>query len=136
MKASSSILGIKAVIAFVFGLLLLLVPGPLLAIFGIQLDASGLMMTRLVGALDIGVGMMAGYARDAVDSPLGLGVVLSLLVQDVIGAIVLLIEEINRVGNAYGWVIFAVNVLFALAFIYIRFFEYRHMEHAPSPGRA
>ncbi len=135
MKASSSILGIKAFVAFVFGLLLLLVPGPLLAIFGIQLDASGLMMTRFAGALDIGVGMIAAYARDTADSPLGLGVVLSLLVQDVIGAIVVLIEEINRLGNAYGWVIFVVNVLFALAFLYIRFFDYRHVEHAPSPGR-
>ncbi len=133
---STPILWIKAVVAFAFGILLLLVPGQLLNLFGVKLDADGLMMTQLVGALDIGIGIMTAYVREGADTPVGAGVILSMIVQDVIGFIVLIIAELKGVANPYGWVIVVVNALFALALAYVRFYRWRPVRQANAPSHA
>lgn len=135
MRGSSVILWIKAVIAFAFGLLLLLAPSQVLALFGITPDPSGLMMTQLVGALDIGVGMISGYVRDEAHTPLGEGIVLSLVVQDVIAAIALIVAQAKGVANSWGWLIVIVNIVFALALLYVRFLSSRPMTQAHAPSK-
>ena len=71
---------IKAVVCLVFGLLLLFVPGPLLAILGSSYGPGAAITAREYGAALIGVLMLTWFARNAEDSTARRAIIINLFV--------------------------------------------------------
>ncbi len=113
---------IKAVISLVFGILLAVIPAQLMAIFGSTLDPSGVLMTRLVGALLIGIGLICWLSRTKSAESLQ-DIVLSLFVADTLGFLVVLMGQMSGLMNAMGWIIVLIWLLLALGLGYFRFIK-------------
>ena len=64
----SVFLTIVAVVAFIFGILFILIPGALLSLYGISLSAGGQVVARLFGAALLGYSVLTWCARKAEDS--------------------------------------------------------------------
>ncbi len=118
MKA---LLLVKAVICFAFGLGMITVPGPVMAVYGVALDFPGEMITRWFAALLLGIGVLCLSTRAMTVSKDQKGVLLSLFVADTLGFVVALVAQINGMMNALGWVDVAIWLVLALFLGYFRF---------------
>jgi hypothetical protein len=113
---------IKAVISLVFGIGFALIPAQLASLYGFPLDAGGVFMARLVGALLIGVGLICWLCRAAGVDALK-SITLSLCIADTIGFIVTLLAQFGGLANALGWVNVVIWLLLALGLAYFRFLK-------------
>lgn len=117
----SALLSVKAIISIVCGLALLLIPGAFLGLAGVNLDPSGTMMARLVGALLIGIAVMCWTARNA-DPGVGReAFVLGLFVGDTLGFVVMLLAQLAGIMTAFGWVFVLLWLALAACLGYFRF---------------
>lgn len=112
---------IKAVICLFFGIHLLLVPGPLMAFWGVQLGLGGDLMSRLYGASLIGNLLLTWFAKNDSGSVALRASVLGLFAYDAIGFIVALMAVLAGVMNPLGWVIVGLLLFLALGFGYFQF---------------
>jgi hypothetical protein len=119
----STMMVIKAIVCLVFGILLLLVPGPLMAFWGVLLDPGGLFMARLYGASVVGNLFLTWFARNDKESGALRASVLALFVYDAIGFIVSLMAVLAGVMNPLGWVVVALYLFLALGFGYFQLFK-------------
>ena len=113
---------VNAVVALVFGLAFVLVPGPLTALYGADLTAAGLFTGRLLGAAFIVFGVLTWLVRDAGASSERRAILLSFFVGDVIGFVASLLAMFDGVFNSLGWSTVAIYLILALAFGYYLFF--------------
>ena len=109
---------IKAVVCLVFGLLLLFVPGPLLAILGSSYGPGAAITAREYGAALIGVLMLTWFARNAEDSTARRAIIINLFVYDAIAFIAMLILQLSGAMNALGWGVVFIYLFFTVAFGY------------------
>ncbi|MBE2222349.1 MAG: hypothetical protein IAF02_12450 [Anaerolineae bacterium] len=116
----SNFLTLKAVISTFFGIAFVLVPVSLLAIYGVVLDASGVMMAQMSGVSLIGIGLICWFSRN-VDSSLLSGITLSLLIADGLGFVLMLRSQLLGQMNAMGWTAVALYLLLTLGFGYFYF---------------
>ena len=116
----SNFLTLKAVISTFFGIAFVLVPVSLLAIYGVALDASGVMMAQMSGVSLIGIGLICWFSRNA-DSSLLSGITLSLLIADGLGFVLMLRSQLSGQMNAMGWTAVAMYLLLTLGFGYFYF---------------
>ena len=112
---------IKAVICLFFGILLLLIPGPLMAFWGVELGSGGIFMSRLYGASLIGNLLLTWFAKNDVGSEALRASVLGLFAYDAIGFIVALMAVLAGVMNPFGWGIVSLLLFLALGFGYFQF---------------
>ena len=117
----SALMIINAIVAVVFGLGFLIVPGLLMAHYGIMADASLEYVGQLFGAALLAFGVLTWSARNAADSDARQAILLALFVGDGIGFIVALIGQLGGVVNAVGWSTVVIYLLLALGFGYCRF---------------
>lgn len=118
----SNFLTLKAVISTFFGIAFILVPVSLLAIYGVALDASGVMMAQMSGVSLIGIGLICWFSRNA-DSSLLSGITLSLLIADGLGFVLMLRSQLLGQMNAMGWTVVAMYLLLTLGFGYFYFMK-------------
>ena len=119
------LLVVSAAIAAVFGAVFVVVPGPVAAIYGITLDQAGMLAAQLFGGALIGFAVLNWFARDITDPTGRQAVVLSNLVGDTIGFVVILLGQLSGIVNALGWATVALNLLLALGFAYFQFMPRR-----------
>jgi len=112
---------IKAVVCLLFGLLFLLVPGPLMAFFGVTLDPGGIFVARLYGASLIGNLLLTWFSRNDPGSEALRASVLGLFVYDAIGFIVALFAVLSGVMNIFGWAVVGLYLFLTLGFGYFQF---------------
>ena len=118
----SYLMTIKAVIVVVFGICFILIPATILSFFGVTLNPGGVVVTQLLGASFILLGVMLWFARNAPSSEVALrAIVLAVFVGDAIGFIVALLAQLSGMMNSLGWVIVALYLLLALGFGYFQF---------------
>ena len=117
----SVFLVITAVIACLFGLAFVFIPGPLLSLYGNTLSPGGLFVARLFGAALLGYAMLTWLARKAEQSEARKAIILSLFISEAIGFIVALIGQFSGVVNALGWSTVIIYLLLALGFGYFQF---------------
>lgn len=117
-----SFLAIKAVISLVFGLLFALLPAVAMSLYGVQLDAAGIVMARYFGACLIGIGLICWLNRSG-DAQLLQNITLSLCIADTIGFIVALMAQLSGLINALGWINVIIWLLLALGLGYFRFLK-------------
>lgn len=117
----STFLTIKAIVAFVFAVVQLVVPETLIALLGGTADATAVYLLRTVGACMMGVGAICWYASRAERSALRQGVLLGYFVADTLGFVVALVAQGTGLMNAAGWIIVAIWLLLAVGLGYFRF---------------
>jgi hypothetical protein len=107
---------IKAVICLLFGAVFLVVPIQVMAIYNLSLDAGGALITRLLGAAFIMLGIWLAMARAVDDSAAQRAVCVSSIVADTIGAVVVALTLLSGVGNWLGWANVVLYALLAIGF--------------------
>jgi len=112
---------IKAIVCLVFGILLVLVPGPLLSLYGITVGAGGIFMARVYGASLLGNLMLSWFARNAADSEARRAIILDLFVYDAVGFVVALLAQLSGLMNPLGWALVVIYLFFTLGFGYFQF---------------
>jgi hypothetical protein len=113
---------INAVVAAVFGVAFVLVPGQVTSLYGVEDPSEVLIYVgRLMGAAFIGFAVLTWSARNANDSSARRVIVFALLVSDGVGFIVSLMGQLADVVNSLGWSTVAIYLLLALGFGYFQF---------------
>jgi len=113
---------VKAVISLVFGIAFALMPAGVMSLYGITLDAGGIMMARFLGACLIGIGLICWLDREADPKALQ-GITLALCIGDTVGFLVALLGQLSGLTNALGWVNVVIWLLLALGLGYFRFLK-------------
>jgi len=115
-------MAIKAVIFVVVGILCILMPRTFMSLAGVTLDQGGAFTTQLLGAMLILISILLWSARNAPRSDVALrAIVLAVTIGDLIGFIISLLAQLNRVGNALGWIFVVLWLLLACGFGYFQF---------------
>ena len=117
----STFLTINAVVGFVFGTVLLLIPGFLLAFNGIHTGETGLAIARLFGAEFIGFNIITWLVRDARDTSSTRLVILGHIVSESLGFVVALAAKLAGLGNNFFWAIVITYLVFAVGYAYFQF---------------
>jgi hypothetical protein len=112
---------VSAIVAGLFGLAFVLVPGPLTELYGIELSDGGLYVGRLLGAAFLMFAVLTWQSRDAQDSTARQAIILALLVGFVVGFVVSLVGQFNNIVNALGWTTVAIYLLFSVGYGYFQF---------------
>jgi hypothetical protein len=128
-----TLLVIKAVVCLIFGAILLLAPGSLLAILGATACAAGLFTAREYGAAMAGTLLLTWFARGVAAHDARRAILLDLLVYDAIGVVISLAVMLGGVFNALGWGIVVVYVFFAAGSAYVLLRE-RPPRPLPAPA--
>ena len=112
---------ITAIIAIVFGVVFVIIPGPVYSLYGIESNMMLNYMGQLFGAALIAVGLIAWGSRNAADSDARKAIIFSFFIADTIGFVIALIGQLNKVVNAIGWTTVVIYFLLALGFAIFQF---------------
>ena len=112
---------ITSVIALVFGILFVIIPGQMYSLYGIESNMMLNYMGGLFGAALIAIGLISWLSRNAADSEARKAIILSFFIADAIGFIVALIGQLNNVVNALGWLTVVIYLLLCLGFAVFQF---------------
>lgn len=119
----STLLTINAVVAGVFGVAFVLVPGQVFSLYGAQGSDALTYMGRLFGAAILGYAVLSWFARDVAESEARRAIVLALFIGYVAGFVLSLIGQLGGVVNALGWSTVAIYLLFTIGFGYFQFMK-------------
>jgi len=109
---------IKAVVTFLFGMPLVLAPEWLFSYFGVMLGAGGAMPARAYGSAMLGYLFLCWFARNADKSDTRKAIIMALFVYDLIGLISALYAQLTGVMNPLGWFIVFIYFFFTVGFGY------------------
>lgn len=130
----SGLMIVNAVIAAVFGIGFVIVPGDLMSLYTSESGAALDLMCKLFGAALLGFAALSWLARNVPDSEARRAIVVALFVGDVVGCVVALLARLEGVVNAFGWSTVAIYFLLAIGFGYFAFAAPR--EVTPRQGSA
>jgi hypothetical protein len=117
---------LNAIVAVVFGLVLVFVPETGLAQFNMTARAQEIFMARAIGAVLVSLGVLLWFAKDA-----DVGIQKNLNIAGLAGSILGLIVTIIGVASVVkglGWLILVVEVAFALGYGFVLFLRPRMKE--------
>ncbi len=118
----STYAAISAVVAFLYGLALLLIPIKFTGHYGITLDSAGAIMARFDGASLCGWGIVFWLNRNiSAAEKSWYGLLLSSLCFNIANAVIAAMSVTEGLGNSLGWSTVAVNLLFAFGSGYFAF---------------
>ena len=106
---------IKAVIALVFALLLLILPMTAASWFGVEVSSGGSMIVQMLGFLLLGIALICTFAGFNESTLSVRNTMFSLAITDTLGFLVLLLGQINGVMNSLGVLLVVLWALLALA---------------------
>jgi hypothetical protein len=117
----AAFLTVAAVISALFGLSFLLLPVPLLAIYGIDLESNGAWLARYLGADYLGLALMLWLARRAPQSGASDALLAGLFALTALGFVIALLHALSGLANALAWSTVVIFFLLALGAGYFRF---------------
>ncbi len=117
----STLMRINAVVAAVFGIAFVLVPGQVLSLYGPDTTAALKYTGQLFGAALVSFAVLTWSARNAENSEARRAIVLALFVGDAVGFVLALIGQLGNVVNSLGWSTVAIYLLLAVGFGYFQF---------------
>jgi len=112
---------LTAVGGALFGLGFLLLPGPVLALYGVADDPALLNLARPLGASYLGSAVLAWLVRDAPAGPTRRGIVLAFFITFALGLVASVVTQLSGAENALGWSTVAIFALLTLGFAYFQF---------------
>ena len=116
----SNFLTFKAIISLAFSVTLIVVPGFIMSIFGIDLNETGKFVTRLFGVDMMAIGFVCWFIRKSFDE-LVTEITLGVFIADAIGSIILLIGQLNGIMNPLGWFNVFLWIFLTVGMGYFRF---------------
>ena len=119
----SSFLIFNAVIALVFGIGFVLVPGTMGTLYGMTPGPDVNLIGQFFGVELIAVGLLCWLARDVSDSAAQHAMILAFLIAEVIGLIVSIMGTLSGVFNAVGWSAVVIYLVLSLGFAYFQFMK-------------
>ena len=120
----SEFLTLKSLIAFVYALGALLIPGTFVFYHGALIgDVMGEVLGRYFGAMLLGIGLICWSIRKLADSELRRSILLALFLADALGLVISLIAQLSIPLNVLGWVDIAIWVILVLGLGYYRFLQ-------------
>jgi len=105
-----------ALVSWVFGIALLVIPVPLLAAYTITLNPGGSILAQLLGGALLGLGVVSWFARNATPSEALRAIILGDAVISTLGCLVSIYGVLSTVSGALGWLNVVLYGLFAVAF--------------------
>lgn len=115
---------VNAIVVAAFGLLLLVAPTVALDQFNMDKVATVVFLTRVVGAALASLGLLLWFSQNAdEDAQRWLGI--AALAGAVLGLIVTLIGVGGGLVRANGWIAIVLELLFALAYVFLVFLQPR-----------
>jgi hypothetical protein len=118
-----NLLTIASIIALIFGLGFILMPGQLVSFYNVELTPAGILIAQLYGATLLGFGLLNWFARGFSDNATQQAILTANLVGDALGSIFSLMGQLGGVPgvNSLGWSTVLIYVLLTLGFAYLRF---------------
>jgi hypothetical protein len=113
-----ALLGVTAMVALLFGALLLAIPEPLLALFGLSVDLNASLFARVLGGSWLGYAVVNWFAR-AADASAQRAVLLADLCTALIGLAACAYVAAQGRTSALAWVWVVLFVMFAIAQLYL-----------------
>lgn len=111
----------NAFVVGLFGVVALLLPGPLYDSFGGTSDVGSQFVVQILGAALIGEALLRFFVRDIEPGRIR-NVMTSAFLGEYLLAVVAAVQaQLGGVTNAIGWVIVALFSVFALGYAYFRF---------------
>ncbi|KAA3648217.1 MAG: hypothetical protein DWQ07_04265 [Chloroflexi bacterium] len=104
--------------SFANGVLLIVMPAGFLSLFGVQMDATGLMLARFWGAFALGAGVLAWQVRN-LDSAASRPALLNLFVYFAVASVLNIWSTTSGIFNSSGWIIVVFDLLLAGIFAYL-----------------
>jgi hypothetical protein len=112
---------VTAIVAIVFGVVFVIIPTQLYALYGIESGAGLNYMGQLFGAALIAIGLISWQSRNAADSDARSAIILAFFIGDGIGFVVSLIGQLNGVVGSLGWLTVIIYLLLTIGFGYFQF---------------
>ena len=109
---------ISTVVAAIFGVLFVVVPGQVTATYGVTADAAMRYMGQLFGVCLVGIAVLCWFAKDAPESEARTAILRALFVTDGLGFVVALAAQLGGVVNALGWSTVAIFLVLGLGWAY------------------
>ena len=104
--------------SFANGVLLIIMPAGFLGLFGVQMDATGLMLARFWGDFALGAGVLAWQVRNYRVSEMR-PTLFNLLIYFSVASILNIWSTTSGVFNSSGWMIVGFDLLLAVIFAYM-----------------
>lgn len=110
---------VNAILFVPFGMMMLAIPGILFPMFGIDLDADGILMARVFGSALMNFGVMCYLVRNESKGSIGLKTILiGNLIFHAIDAISTFIASYDGTMNTLGWMFCGLHFVLAIGFLY------------------
>jgi len=109
---------VTMIIQAIFGLGFTLIPGLLLAPFGVTLDPIANVFVNLFGAALLGYLVLLWYARRSNNPEFKKATIYCHFVYSLIAAVIMVIANVSGLVNAMGWIIVAKYVVLLIWFGY------------------
>jgi uncharacterized membrane protein YfcA len=94
---------ISAIVAALFGLGFVLVPGFMFSIYGVASSPASLLGFRLFGSALIAIGVMTWLLKDSTDWPAIKALLLSVAIGNTIGFLLVLFATVDGTLSSMGW---------------------------------
>jgi hypothetical protein len=119
MMNVKSLFVVHSIIALVFGLVFVLVPTQVAAIYGVTVTAGGAFIGRLFGSSLLTFAVVLWLARNSQDSAARRALVLGFFITFIIATIVAAQGVLADVVNALGWSTVALYAVLTLCYGYL-----------------
>jgi len=118
-------LSIASIVAFLFALGFIVMPGQRMSLYKVELNAGGSLMGQFFGGTLLGFGLLNWFGRDFSENGAKQAVLTANLASDALGFIFMLIGQLGGIPgiNALGWSSVLIYLLLAAGFAYLRFFS-------------
>jgi uncharacterized membrane protein YfcA len=94
---------VSAIVASLFGLGFVLLPGVMFSIYGIASAPASLLGFRLFGSALIAIGLLTWFLKDSTNWQATRALLLSVAIGNVIGLLLVFFATINGTLSAMGW---------------------------------
>jgi len=119
----NSLLIVNAIVALIFGIAFVLVPGTVASIYGVTPGAAVNLVGQFFGSALIAVGLICWLIRNVTNAPALKAVILAQLIANVIGLVVSILGTVGGTMNAVGWSSVVIYLVLALWFAYFQFLK-------------
>jgi hypothetical protein len=109
---------LRAVIALAYALAILIVPGWLLLLYGMDVEPGALLMARFVGVGLLAVGLLLLFARNLEHQPTLRIIMGSFLAAELVGMGVAIVGTLAGPFNMLGWTIVLIYGSMSLGYAY------------------
>lgn len=117
-----NLLIINAIVSCASGICAVLIPEPVLSLYGVTSGPAVLLMAQYAGLGSIVIGLIAWLTRNVKDSDAQRAIILTLLIANIIGAIISVLGTISGIMKV-GWPVVGFYLFFALGYAYFKFIK-------------